>query len=373
MQPRTASPRSDLTATEVEALLTGDSVSVSAGMERVSSSGVVLEDVSDALQGGSVSHNNYARIHSTCRLVVQDDVLDFGSDRVRVFMTLSNGSIEARFDLGTYLLSTPKRRVGEYPTTYEVEGYGVLTFLDNPVGQTYEVEAGTNVVEAVRSILDAQGAGTPRFVEESALTLATARVWPLDEGTTWLLIVNDLLSSIGYRGLWEDWTGRYRSEPYQSPKNRAAEWYYDSDVRTSILHEDGEVEADFFDTPNRWVFVRQDPGGTLSEPGTPDVYEVTNQSDGPTSIDARGFERSRVRFLDAVDAVALQLQGDSIVDRDKRLDRTYKVATEPNPLHWHFDVVTLHDVDVGSVPKLVSHEWTLDLTGGEMTHTFRQV
>lgn len=373
MQPRSAAPRTHLSTSQVEAILKGESVEVSAGMERVDASGTVLEDLSDALAGGTVSHNNYATIHSTCRLLIQD-TLDFGSARVRLFLTLKGQDEEARFDLGTYVLSTPARNVGEYPQTFDVEGYGVLTFLNTPAGMTYQVPAGANVVDEVRTILDTYGAGTPHFIEESSATLASARVWPLDEGTTWLHIVNDLLRSIGFRGLWEDWTGRFRSEPYSSPANRAVEWHYDADAATTILHEDGQVEADYFDTPNRWVFVRQDPAAAdISVPGSSDVYEVTNQSDGPTSIDARGFTRTAVHFLDAVDSAALQAQGDSIVDRDKRLDRTYRIATEANPLHWHFDVVTLHDTDLGSVPKLVSHEWTLDLGEGSMTHVLRQV
>lgn len=371
MQPRTTAPREDLTADEVEALLTGDTLSMSAGLEIVDAQGVVLQDISDRLVGGEIAHNNYARIHSSCNLTIEEG-LDWASSRVRVYVILNSQVIEARFDLGVYLLSTPARRKGAVPETYDVEGYGLLTILDTPTGQVYRVPAGANIVDEVRTILDAHGAGTPHYLEPHDGTLSSDRIFPLDDETTWLGVVNDLLGKIGYRGLWEDWTGRFRSEPYRAPKNRATEWTYDNDVRTTILHEDREVESDYFDTPNNWVFIREDPAsGEVSEPGTTDVYEVTNQNDGPTSISGRGgIQRNAVHHLDVASAEALQARGDEIVDRDKRLDATYTLTTDPNPLHWHFDIVRLDDF---GGPKTVAHEWTLDLAAQEMEVVLRKV
>lgn len=373
MQPRTAAPREHLTASQVDALLTGPSLRVSPGLEVVDESGTVLEDVSDRLVAGSVSHSNYATIHGTCKLRLLAPPLAWQSARVRPFLTLTSQGVEARFDLGVYLTSTPRRQVDAAPETFEVEGYGLLSILDTLTGTTYRVAAGTNVVAAVQAILDDHGAGTPHFIEQDDEVLASDRIYPLDEETTWLRVVNDLLASIGYRGLFEDWTGRYRSEPYRAPASQAPEWVYGTDERTTILHPERAQEADYFDAPNRWVFVRQDPGDGVAEPSTPDVYEVTNQTDGPTSIGARGRTITRVEFLDVTSSAALVSRGDAVVAADKRLDATFDVVADPNPLHWHFDVVSLDDPEFGAPVKAVVQEWDLDLSGSKTSLTLRKV
>lgn len=372
MQPLTDPPRDKLTADQVRTLIGATLLQVDVGCELLDADDTFLDDISADLQpaGSLVDRRMYATVHGGCRLRLSRQ-LDWGSQRLRPYMLLSDGHVSARFDLGVYLPSTPVRPIGETPETYDVEGYDKLEVLDTPVGKTVRVAAGTAVVAQVRTFLNDLGEPS-HSIESSDATLPSDRLWPLDERTTWLHVINDLLGTIGYRGLWCDWGGRYRSETYRRPADRAPEWVYGTDEATTIVGPSRRVVADFFDAPNRWVFIRNDPAQGVADPATTGVYEVVNQSDGPTSIDARGRTISKVELLDVASQAALVARGDQVVDTDKRIATDLRLETGPNPLHWHFDVVTYDDPALGGPVKAVSHAWTLPLDGGDMTHEWRQ-
>lgn len=119
MQPLTAPPREHLTAEQVRDLLTGDEVTVSAGLELLDSRNQFVADLSDDLASGKVSHDGRATVHGSCSLQIQRP-LAWGRDRVLVYMTLSNAAVSARFNLGVYVLTTPQDKRGETPSTFDV-------------------------------------------------------------------------------------------------------------------------------------------------------------------------------------------------------------------------------------------------------------
>lgn len=139
MQPLTAIPREALTIDEVFDLLTGDGVTVASGLELLTTGNVVVDDISADLDNGSVSHETRALVHGSCSLKIHR-ALAWGRDRVRPYMILSNAAVEARFNLGVYVLTTPQTKRGEDPDTYDVRGYDLLQSLatDGP-GDTYVV------------------------------------------------------------------------------------------------------------------------------------------------------------------------------------------------------------------------------------------
>ncbi len=368
MQPTTAPPRSGLSAATVRSIIAAEAVTVRSGLERLSSTGAVEEDLSDYLLGGSVARSNYAVIHGSCALELALP-LSWGIAEVRPYMELQSDAGTARFHLGVYRLSEPEV-VAERPI-FSVRGEDRLTILNTAAGQTYRAAAGTNVVAEVGTILAAEAPTVPVYIEPTDHTLAQDVVIPLDAGTTWLQIVNDLLGRIGHRGLWADWTGAYRSGPYTSPSTSAAEWAYSSTAAQSILGQLRTATSDLFSTPNRWVFVR---GAAGTVPDDTETYVVTNQGNGPTSIDARGgLVRSSVHFLETCGCEdSLQRSGDIIVERESRWATSFAVETFANPLHWHFDVLDYTDPSLGPRRKVLSQSWTLPLDGrGMMQHTWK--
>ena len=202
MQRLTAAPRDHLTDEQVFELLTGDAVEVSAGLELLDSTNGYVDDISEDLvvDGSKVSHDGRATIHRSCSLKLQR-TLAWGRDRVRPYVTLSNAAVSARFNLGVFVLTTPRTRKGEEPATWDVTGYDLLSVLDEPIGDTYVVipDEGENPIpnsdfESGITGWESNwlfGARTPATLAPSTQhptsgTKTLEVTWPTTTGETWV-------------------------------------------------------------------------------------------------------------------------------------------------------------------------------------------
>ncbi len=370
MQPMTAPPRDTLTAAAVRGIIRdAPGVRVSAGAELLDRGLNVTADISSLVTGGSITRSSYASLHGSGTLGVESE-LDWGAALVRPYVVLSAGATSARFNLGAYYTVTPETALGQTPVVHEVALIDILDALNDPVGEVYSVNAGTGYLAAVEAIL--LGRGFWQYViDQSAAgsVLPSPRVWLLDDNTTWLTIVNDLLGAIGYQGIWSDWDGRLRVQRYLSPSARLSEFTYDVGATTSMLTLDRKIERDFYKAPNRWVFYRSN-----NVDGSPPVegngiYTVTNQSGGPTSIEARGGRViSKTMALDVADHAALVQAAQVTIDADLTIKTKLTLGSSPNPLHWHFDRMTVNDPAIGPQSEALGTQWTLPLDGGDMSH-----
>lgn len=325
-------------------------------------------DISDDLvpAGSSVELGSYRTIHRTCKLSVSRR-LDWGKDRVRLSMTLTGPSGGLTAPLGVFLLSTPATQAGEDPKTYAVEGYDLLELLDQPHGQTFVAAAGTGYLANARTLIEAAGL-TVSFADEQAdRNLAVDRVWPLDESTTTLQIVNGLLAAVGFRGLNVGPEGTARSQPYQPPSERGVEWTYDAGSDDTTVGEQRTGIFDFFDAPNRLVARSSDPDAGIAP------VTLNNVDQGVTSQDARGRIITTVREFEAADTDALTSQATEAFDLLSSVTEEFVLSTSPNPLHGHQDVVQFVDPELGVSRKCVVRSWQLPLDGSDMSLDLRGV
>lgn len=364
MQQLTASPRQALTNAQVTTLLTGDRVEVVAGLEKLTTGNVLVADISTELVGGSVTRDNYAIVHGSCRLDITTDDLVWGKDRVRPYMVLTNNGVSARFNLGVYVLTSPETKTGTDPIVYEVQGYDLLHLLQSGPGDTYVVTATTTYLTAVQSVISASGVGVPITIDGTLQTtqVPATMVWAVTPqgAPTWIEIINDLLRAINYRDLWVDENGTYRSGPYVAPAVRAVEWTFDtSNPNTIIIGPEITQSSEAWGVPNWWRFVRSRMDTKPIEGAG--LYTVTDQTGSPTSINTIGRTVRKVVFLEAADQAALVSQGDRIVAEDKQNILTYDVEVDPLPIAGHFDVVQL--LDRGRSDKCQVASWELPLDG----------
>ncbi|MFC0504214.1 hypothetical protein [Micromonospora costi] len=370
MQPITAAPRNTMTTAAVTRLLRdAPALTVGKGLELIDRNLQVIEDISADLAGGQVSRNSYANLHATATLSLSRE-LAWASALVRPYMTLSDGVDTARFNLGAFFTNVPEQPVDEQPVTYNVNGYDILHALYSPTGEAYAVDAGVSYLAEVERILQAQGY-TRYLIDQTRAdaVLPSAKVWPLDDQTRWLTIVNDLLAAVGYQGVWSDWDGQLRCQPYQLPRERAPEWLYDNGQATAMIGPGLVVARDYFEAPNRWVVVRQnDIDGPPPTEGA-GVYTWTNEDQGDISVEGRdGRIITRVVYVDAADQAALERLAEVTIDADMRIPTQVRLSTSPNPLHWHFDLLVVDHAAVGRYSQVLGTSWTLPLDGGDMTH-----
>jgi hypothetical protein len=373
MQLLTEPPRDGFTSSQVMTLIRDEPViGRDIGLELLDMNLNVIEDISSDFKDGSVSRNSYATLHGNADIQISRE-LDWGVAIVRPYIKLV-GDIEARFNLGAYFTNAPNKVVGEIPVTYEVECYDLLHALDTPTGDTYSVQTGRSYLEVIAEILTGQGF-TKFIIDQTAasLTVPNTRIWPIGDNVTWLGIVNDLLNAVGYQGIWSDWNGYLRCEKYIRPIERASEFVYDRGIYTTMLGA-RVVNFDFFFAPNRWVAVRNnDVDGPTPVEGN-GMYTYTNEFDGPTSVQARGNRViTRLLSIDAADQQTLEERAQISIDADTRIVTKYQIETGLNPLHWHFDRITLDDPEIGPSIELISTSWTLPLRGYSMAHEWRTV
>lgn len=372
MQLLTGAPRGAYTDAQIVGLLVAENLTVGAGCELLDASDVVVADISDDLVDGTVRRECLAAVHGTCELTLTR-ALAWGRDRVRPYMVLSGdtglGYVEARFNLGVYVMTSPER-VLRSDATISVNGFDKLHLLQALVGDSYSVPAGASYLDAVRAAILAAGAGALVLLDASAAdkTLPAAMSWPLssESQASWLSIVNDLLAAIGYRGIWADQDGYFRSEPYRDPRTRPLEWRFNvDDARTTIVGEQRTLTQDTWGVPNYWRFLRRD----LTTAGVEGQgqYTVTNDSDGPTSLQALGRRVARVEFLDAADQASLIVQGDAIVATDRRVSAVLALTSGPLPIAGHFDVAAYTDGQTPNLTRLQARSWELPLSGADMS------
>lgn len=410
MQNLTAAPRDALTADQVTYLLRdSSSVDIERGLEVLDLNLAVVEDISDDFLGGTVTRNNQATIHGTCTLTIARDV-DYGNQLLRPYLTLTADGVSARFNGGVFVPRKPQTAYGASLLSNAVTGSDRLLQLNRPVGDAYNVPSGANYLTAIRQVfIDSGVTASNVLIDTTASALevpAPGRSWPLlapttpsastapvdavagtSNATTWLQIVNDLLGSINYRGVWVDADGLFRCDRYLDPAQRPVEFSLDyDDPLRNIIATSRTMTRDVSQVPNVWIFQRQnmtDAGGSPVEPVEgAGQYTVTNQSDGDTSIDARGGGQIgryvSVVPLNAADQATLVSLGDRQVASDKQVATTWTVATSPLPAAWHEDVYSYHDDEAAGDVKVLSTGWTLDYGNSrtppaDQTHTWQLV
>lgn len=404
MQSLTAPPRQNLTRDQVLALLTSPSAVWDAGAEVLGYDLSVRSDISPAVAAATVKRAMSADVHGTCTFTTRQE-LSWGDTLVRLFTTVqdtpTNPSLKARFNAGVFAMVTPQRKLGTSPALWDVTGYDRLYLLKRQVGDTYTVPADAYYLDAIRAAITASGLSAATALLDSsaaAKKLPAAMTWPLlksagevsygatgDAGgadsteittsaesgpTTWLRVINDLLAAIGYRGLWCDESGYFRSEPYVRPANRASEWTLRIGGIAKEVHAaiEAQVTRDEWGLPNRWIFVLRQSLNTPTEGFG--QYTVTD-ADG---VAKRGGLVWPVQVdLDAADQASLVTQGDARVAADKRVATTIVRETRPFPAVGHADVMTLVDPELGGTFTVQTAEWTQDLFGGNTSHTWQVV
>lgn len=377
MQSLTDATRGATAAQTIALIRDSPSPQIRAGMEVIDLALNVLDDVSDDLVGGEVGRNSYNVLHGDASFQLTRE-LDWGAGLVRPYLIMSGytpiGQVSARFNLGAWHLTIPTRVTGGAP--WEVGGFDMLLRLDDPIGDAYAISAGDSYLAKVEEII--QGRGYTQYVINPAyasVVAPTDRTWVFDDSLTWLTVVNDMLGSIGYAGIWSDWDGRLRVEPYVLPQMRAVEWTYDDSAATGQLDPERVYERDYTDTPNRWVIYRSNNVDDVAPVEGNGMVIIQNDAVGDTSVTNRGGRViTKVQGEDVADQASLIARAQQIAQTDMDLPRVLTANLPvPNPLHWHFDRCLLRLPEYFGDVQCTDWRMTLPPEISAMPLTFREI
>lgn len=270
--------------------------------------------------------------------------------------------------LGVFLPATVTMRENETQKTVHIEAYDRCWLLSDTLTENlYYIAAGTNYITAVENLLTAAGVS---LVSKTATdcTIQEAREdWEL--GTSYLTIVNQLLSEINYNPLWFDKDGMAILEPASTPTAASIEHTLDSQNVLSLMRAGLSRQTDIYSAPNVFVCTCANP----DKSGNMIAKSENTNPQSPLSIARRG---RRIVKLVQVDNIASQAELQAYADRLRNesmiTGETIQVTTSLLPGFGVNDVTALQYEDLFCV--CIERAWSLNLsTGGTMSHTLEKV
>jgi len=369
-----------LTPAQQVALVEGRQVFYDAGCDVLDSDDVFITSLNDEessdfiAAGSSVDRGIYRTLHGSARLRISRELL-WGSQRLRPYHLISaDGVTFYRRNLGVFLPSTPEKALGETPAVFEVECFDKLDVLNQPHGASYSLAAGELVIAAMEALITA--AGESKFIinqTSAAVTAPADKLFPLSDESTTLEIVNALAASIGYRALFADREGFYRSRPYVSPENLPRVWTYNANGDRSTVSEQRTSVADYYGAANKIIGYNDDISNDVPTIANGGIVELSNVADGPTSIAARGRTIPRILRGTYASTEALTTAVQAALDVEKRVANFVELKVAPSAVHGHFDAVRYMDSEIPVDGSFVVTAWSLPLDGSDMSLSLRGV
>ena len=371
--------RDGYTTEEIKAALTASDQTWGYGVDLLHPDLSVDQSITADVREMSIDRNGFRTVHGEASLLISRE-LRWGRDRIRPYLLLSSdfaGVTDARFNCGVYVVQRPDSILSEQPVAHRAKARDQIALLQYAATRSWSVTAGDNVHQCVRDVVAAAGLSVPVILasdKADAVVPAGGKVWPLirprdtesddgsaESGYRWITIINELLTMIGYVGLYADWDGALRSEPATRAIDRPIDIYFDVDDLSKNVISDRTAEADVWDAYNRWVFYRSGVEGEPVEGVS--RYTRDNLDVGPASQLQLGMVRQDVpQSLDAADYASLKTAGDAIADAAIAGTRTVRTSMSKMPVLWHRDTVQFSDLAAGAQRwRMVSTGWRLTL------------
>lgn len=267
------------------------------------------------------------------------------------------------YKLGEYYIATATKTVDEYGAEYtEIEGYdGAFLPSRYRTEETYHITAGESYTNVIQSLLIESGV-EKILAENSDETFQTDREdWEI--GTSYLEIINTLLSEINYESLWFDSEGYARITPKKVVSVETLEHVYQSG-EYSILKSGSTRETDIFDKYN--IFIAY-----VDNPDNDSIMIAKAENNDATSIlsiQKRGRIQSPIKRLDNISSQEeLQAYVDNWRNESMVTTETLTIETGLDGSHNILDTVQVED------QLYLETEWEVNLDNNStMIHTLKR-
>ena len=270
--------------------------------------------------------------------------------------------------LGIYLPASVRSEENATTRSLAIEAYDrCWRVQDGKTENIMHLDAGSNYLTVIQQLLTSCGIALISKVPTEAVLAEAREDW--DVGTSYLDIVNQLLSEINYNPLWFDWDGVAVLELASVPTAANIEHTLDDTQIQSLLSPSISRETDIYSAPNVFVCVcsNADKDAVMIARS-----ENTNPQ-SPLSIDRRGRRIVSVVKVDNIaDQDELQAFADRLRNESMITGETIVVKTGLFPGYGVNDVTAIRYGDLFAV--CLEKAWDMQLkVGGNMTHTLEKV
>lgn len=340
--------------------------------------GSSIERDSCSVTGHATARLNFSFPSQDVERLFNQSQVPWSSMRLRPSIRLVSTEGRGETDwvnLGVFLAETPRITSDQNPNVHAVDCFDVMTALAEPTGGTIQALAKqpiNTVIEALFSFRNSFGLTLApqvprRFPSPPPGLLPSNRQWVIDENTTWLLIIDQLLEMVGWRPPWIDRDGFLTSDRWVSPGVLPIELELHDRFPTTVITLGSSLKNDVFGVPNNWVFIRNDIDPSIDAPSSGAGIEVRNNiSAGPSSQIARGRVVSSVVRADVTDQQALSDLADRVVLQDSVPSQTLCLDIAPQPIPWHRGLIEVTIEDLGfNKERFLCRSWNLPLDGAD--------
>ena len=295
---------------------------------------------------------------------VDNDMIDWLSDRLQPVVVIDG----AEHPCGVYVPATMTSSSGEDGQRVTVEAYDLCYVLTLAKTETiYHISAGTGYLDAINTLMASAGIAMVQAAPSAAVLQTDREDW--DVGTSYLTIINQLLSEINYRTIWFDANGCAVLEPALTPSADRIDHIYDATPVDSITHRDTTTVTDLFDRPNVFIVICSNPDYDAPMTATSE----NNNAQSRLSIANRGMRIPQVYKVDNIASMdELQVYADRLRDQSMLATEVTTIQTAIVPDHGLFDVVALQHPAASGIYLETGWEFSMQ-AGTYMTHRLKKV
>ena len=322
-----------------------------------------IRDLSSGFLMGSISLDNARPILRTARFTIDPDALPVPIEplkvHVGVFMDLLVDQAVVTFQLGLFHLGLPKETNTPRGRVWHVDASDLSIHLAESSTETpYTVTAGTNLLTAVKTILDTFDVRYSLPV--TTLTAPVDVTW--DAGISWLKVINDLLQAGNMLPIYAEPIGRLTTREWYSAAEKTPDVSYTGDDMILIPFD---VEQDEM-VANKIIAIAEDPNRA-------ELYSAKTNSDPSNPVSTVSLGRVITKVIKPSGPIANQATLDAIAQRALEdaaaIHKRATLITSLDPRRNAFEVYQLSIPEMAVDGKWQVKNWSMELkTGGKMKH-----
>lgn len=206
--------------------------------------------------GASISFNTKDALVQSANIQLVNFKEPLLNKELQVFYELNGTSIL----LGTLLTTTPTEEINKTHKTQSVDCYSTLLLLNKyKLEQRYTCKLGTQVTNEIIRLL--QPLNLKYTLEVDLSDKATSADIDFEIGTTYLEVINTLLSIINYSSLYPLPNGNYKANPYNEAGPQAIT--LNEDDKDNVIIPKVNLTNDFYTADNVYIRYVDSPAGHL--------------------------------------------------------------------------------------------------------------
>lgn len=299
--------------------------------------------------------------------------VDWVSDEIEPILTIDG----IDYSLGVFMPAKVTVNKTEAVKTVNIQAFDRCWRLrDSKVETSLYLASGTSYVENIVNLLTATGITNVIKTESDAVLTEAREDWKT--GTSYLTIINQLLSEINYKQLWFDHYGTAIVEPRMLPTaENITHVFTDKQPNPLNSKEVSAIrilpslsrETDIYSTPNVFICVCSNADKSA---GMRAMAENRNPQ-SPLSISRRGRRIvSVVNLPNIASQSALQTYANNLLSESMIGGEIITIETSLLTGFNVDEVVAITSDEVSGI--CIERAWSMELVaGGKMTHTLERV